>query len=103
MKCASRRTSAAEKFSSSADFGISARIWFAYRVASPRYSRCASCFGRSAMDAAIMPNPALFEALATRLDRPREAIEQLHRCVPSEACVGDALAELQRLARLQVL
>src|SRR3954471_1572271 len=109
MKCASIRTSALEKFSSSAHLGISAWICEANFIASPRRSRCESCCGgtRSAMaralcrigsdlrDASLQGAPALHRA--------SQRVEQLHRGFPAEAAVGDALAECQRLAGLELL
>src|SRR3977135_78073 len=101
MKCASMRTSAAEKFSSSAHFGIRAWICGANLIASPRRSRCASCggvcVGRSDIGESIMPNPRLLEG-APALHRPRERLEQLDRRIPAQAGIGNALPEYERLA-----
>src|SRR5687768_6614412 len=100
MKCASRRTSAGEKFSSSAHLGISMWIWLAKRVASPISSRCASCCGRSPMPA-IMPRFA--PSFAPLPHAPREHVQHLDRLLPAKARIGDALAEHERLAGLEVL
>src|SRR3954468_19725910 len=45
--------------------------------------------------AAPLPPPCLYSAC--------ERVEQLHRRLPAQARIGDALAELERLARLEVL
>src|SRR2546430_632519 len=45
----------------------------------------------------------LLAVLAALLHCLRQRVEDLHRVVPAEAGVGDALAEAQRLARLQLL
>src|ERR1700687_112068 len=106
MKCASMRTSALEKFSSSAHFGISAWSCVANLIASPRRSRCASCggvcVGRSDIGRDIMPNPRLVEG-APAPHRPGEHLEKLHRRFPAKAGIGDALSEYERLARLELL
>src|ERR1044071_7933541 len=99
MKWASRRTSPGEKFSSSGHFGISEWMRPAKRIASPMYSRPASCCAGSAIVSGIMPN----FLLASFPDRLREAREQRGRIAPPEAGVGDALAEFERLARLELL
>src|SRR5512145_2540037 len=102
MKCASSRTSAAEKFSSSAHFGMSACIWSANCVASPRYLRCMSCCGRSAMGAPDYAE-SLSRLLTSLLHRFGQVLEQPYRVVPAEARIGDALAKDERLARREVL
>src|ERR1044071_1004000 len=99
MKCASSRTSPGEKFSSSGHFGISEWMRPAKRIASPMYSSPASCCAGSAIVSGIMPN-FLFAPLS---DRVREAGEQRGRIAPPQAGVGDALAEFERLAVLEVL
>ena len=104
MKCASSRTSAGEKFSSSAHFGIRAWICGANLVASPRCSRCASCCGRPRMVSALCADYAGASRLLSLAPLPHrlgQRVEQLHRVLPAEAGVGDALAEFQRLARLR--
>src|SRR5437870_3577551 len=65
MKCASVLTSPSEKCSSRVHFGISAWIWPANLVASPRYSRCASCCGRCGMGSADYAKACRFGSLAT--------------------------------------
>src|SRR5689334_23318830 len=114
MKCASMRTSPIEKFSSRMHFGMSACIWAANLVASPRYSRCSSCCGRSAIapDYAkavkpgsglelahptnalirdLAPSLKLVRTLAPAPDRRRQRLEHAARSVPAEARIGDAL------------
>src|SRR5262245_25767205 len=98
MKCASRRTSPCEKFSSSGHLGISAWIRVAKRMASPWYSRPASWRAGSPMCPALCTE--LFSALPHRLG---EAREQRRRVAPAEAGVGDALAELEPPAGFEVL
>src|SRR5690349_945945 len=100
MKCASSRTSAGEKFSSSVHLGMSACICGANLVASPRYSRCARrCWGMAAGHYAA----TLFFPAAPRAHRRGEGVEQRARVLPAEAGVGDALAEDEGLALLQLL
>src|SRR6266581_4463605 len=103
MKCASNSTSAGEKFSSSLHFGIRSRICSANLVASARNSRCASCCGRSGMGLASDYAESLLPVLAALAYGLGEYFEQLRRVLPAEAGVGDALAELERLAPAQVL
>src|SRR5688572_18066938 len=104
MKWASSCTSAGEKFSSSVHLGISVSIRAANCVASPRYSRWASCCGHSGMTG-FAPDYAetLPLALAPCPHCFGKALEQLDRIVPAEAGVGDALSEGERLAGLEVL
>src|SRR3970282_1632211 len=57
----------------------------------------------------IMPNPAwlrslpLLALLAPLLHRVRQRAQDLRRVLPAQAAVGDALAEPERLARLDLL
>src|SRR6185503_11806029 len=105
MKCASRRTSAAEKFSSSRHFGMSACICSANLVASPSDSRCASCCGISGMAFAAdyAGIPQSLAALAAFLHAFGEPVQNPDRIVPSEAAVGHALAVFERLPRHDLL
>src|SRR5258707_10611133 len=115
MKWASSRISADAKFSSSEQRGISAWIWLANPLASPRYSRCARRWdnvgGALGMAAPLCRIHAArgsrrgdsAGALAPRLYSACERVEQRHRSLPPKAGIGDALPELERLARLEVL
>src|SRR3954467_774516 len=110
MKCASRRTSAWEKFSSSRHFGIRACICSANLVASPRDSRCASCCGVFAMGSRDYAGIQIEEApvgsallLAPPSPPVGERFQHFDRIVPADAAVGDALPVLERLARHDLL
>src|SRR3954471_20219659 len=109
MNVAKRRTSAAEKFSSSRQRGMSAWICSANLVASPRCSRCESCCGRSAMANRLCrirlacAAPGSSAGLAPLLDSVGQRRQQAYRVVPAEAAVGDALPECERLSRRDVL
>src|SRR5204862_833043 len=99
----------------------SACIWAANLVASPRYSRCASCCGRSGIAAdyaqtlplwvvdcrcgssIAVVGRRLMRTLAPAPDRGRQRLEHAARIVPAEARVRDALSEEQRLGTFQIL
>src|SRR3954465_8282805 len=101
MNCASMRTSASEKFSSRLHFGIRACIWAANLVASPRYSRCSSCCGRSGIAADYAQTSV--RTLAPAPDRGGQRLEHTARIVPAQTRIGDALSEEQRLGAFQIL